>query len=174
MCILYIILLSYIYYYYILYIILLYIYYYYILYYTLPTPLPSIPLLPLPLLNHPSNLSSPPLLFLSILIQSILFVTYMRLFISHPTFLLSPLLFSPSSSSQSLQEYLSVLPYTYLYSYHLFPSLQILSRILFPPSVLLSPNLPIFILYLSGVTYGYLYYLTQGQSDPACFIGVDG
>ena len=45
-----------------------------------------------------------------------------------------------------------------------------------PPSLLLIYSFPSssFILYLSVLTYTYLYYLTQQISDPACFIGVDG
>ena len=74
-------------------------------------------------------------------------------------------------SSSSVLFFLLLFPILLFYSCP--SSLQYSSSSLLPihpPSFLL----PIFILYLSALTYAHLYPIANQQFDPACFIGVDG
>ena len=96
---------------------------------------------------------------------------YLIFFPSFPTLLslLIPILYNPLliyHSSPIFKVYVSVLTYTYLYSIiYLQQSFQ--SYSLFP----LSSS---FKVYVSAFGYPYLYSRLIQQSDPACFIGVDG
>jgi hypothetical protein len=146
------------YYYYIL--LLLYIYYYYILYYTL-----------LPL-------------FFSF--QSLLFP-----YLIYNPHLFHLLFFSPSQYSFYTCRYLHILIYTILISSDLFlliyspsyPTILISSDLISSSSLFsISSDLfnpiylpsPIFKVYLSVLTYTYLYSRLIFKSDPARSIGVDG
>ena len=81
---------------------------------------------------------------------------------------LSPISSSPSSSSSPSLLFFPITPlpiYLLIHSHPLFPSLPSL-----PQSITSS-----FILYVSALTYPYLYSITSSQSsDPAQTNGVDG
>ena len=115
----------------------------------------------------------------------IILLYYYILYYTLPSSSLSPppilpiFLYSSSSSFRSSSQSI----------YFLSPLIPSPLPFLFPPLQSFPPLLPIFILYVSVLTYTYLYSINispififpllfysqpSNNSDPACFIGVDG